>query len=33
MGYGGRTHYSDAQNSDTVAPSGRELYHFQSRSR
>jgi hypothetical protein len=28
-GYGGKTHYSDSQNSDTTAPSGRELYHLQ----
>jgi hypothetical protein len=27
-GYGGKTHYSDSQNSDTTAPSGRELYHL-----
>jgi hypothetical protein len=26
---GGKTHYTDAQNSDTTAPSGRELYHLQ----
>jgi hypothetical protein len=31
-GYGGKTHYADSQNSDTTAPSGRELYHLQSRS-
>jgi hypothetical protein len=28
-GYGGKTHYIDSQNSDTTAPSGRELYHLQ----
>jgi hypothetical protein len=28
-GYGGKTHLSDSQNSDTNAPSDRELYHFQ----
>jgi hypothetical protein len=28
-GYGGRTHWTDWQNSDTTAPSGRELYHLQ----
>jgi hypothetical protein len=28
-GYGGKTHYTDSQNSDTTAPSGRELYHMQ----
>jgi hypothetical protein len=27
-GYGGRTHYTDSQNSDTTAFSGRELYHL-----
>jgi hypothetical protein len=32
-GYGGKAHYTDSQNSDTTAPSGRELYHLQSRSR
>jgi hypothetical protein len=26
-GYGVKTHYTDSQNSDTTAPSGRELYH------
>jgi hypothetical protein len=26
-GYGGKTHYTDSLNSDTTAPSGRELYH------
>jgi hypothetical protein len=25
--YGGKTHYTDPQNSDTTAPSGRDLYH------
>jgi hypothetical protein len=28
-GYGGKTHYTDSQNSDTIAPSDRELYHLQ----
>jgi hypothetical protein len=28
-GYGGKTHYTDSQNSDTSAPSGKELYHSQ----
>jgi hypothetical protein len=28
-GYGGKTHYTNSQNSDTTAPSGRELYHLQ----
>jgi hypothetical protein len=28
-GYGGKTHYTDSQNSDTALPSGRELHHFQ----
>jgi hypothetical protein len=28
-GYGGKIHYTDSQNSDTTAPSGRELYHLQ----
>jgi hypothetical protein len=28
-GYGGKTHYNYSQNSDTTAPSGRELYHLQ----
>jgi hypothetical protein len=28
-GYGGKSHKSDSQNSDTTAPSGRELYHLQ----
>jgi hypothetical protein len=27
--YGGKTHYTDSQNRDTTAPSGRELYHLQ----
>jgi hypothetical protein len=27
--YGGKTHWTDSQNSDTTAPSGRELYHLQ----
>jgi hypothetical protein len=26
---GGKTHLTDSQNSDTTAPSGRELYHLQ----
>jgi len=28
-GYGGKTHHTDSQNSDTTAPSSRELYHLQ----
>jgi hypothetical protein len=28
-GYDGQTHLIDSQNSDTTAPSGRELYHLQ----
>jgi hypothetical protein len=28
-GYGGKTHYTDSQNSDTTTPGGRELYHLQ----
>jgi hypothetical protein len=28
-GYGGKTHKTDSQNSDTTASSGRELYHLQ----
>jgi hypothetical protein len=28
-GYGGKTHYTDSQNSDTTAPLGRELCHLQ----
>jgi hypothetical protein len=28
-GYGGKTHYTESQNSDTTAPSGRKLYHLQ----
>jgi hypothetical protein len=28
MGYSGKTHYTDSQNSDTTAPSARELYHL-----
>jgi hypothetical protein len=28
-GYGGKTHYTNSQNSNTTAPSGRELYHLQ----
>jgi len=27
--YGGKTHYTDSQNSDTIAPNRRELYHLQ----
>jgi hypothetical protein len=27
--YGGKTHHTDSQNSDTTAPSGRELYYLQ----
>jgi hypothetical protein len=27
--YGGKTHYTNSQNSDTIASSGRELYHLQ----
>jgi hypothetical protein len=27
-GYGGKTHCTDSQNSDTTEPSGRELYHL-----
>jgi hypothetical protein len=29
QGYGGKTHLTDSQNSDTNAPSGRELYYLQ----
>jgi hypothetical protein len=29
QGYGGKTHYTDLQNSDTTATSGRNLYHLQ----
>jgi hypothetical protein len=28
-GYGGKTHSTVSHNSDTTAPSGRELYHLQ----
>jgi hypothetical protein len=28
-GYGGKTHYTDTQNSDTTSPRSRELYHLQ----
>jgi hypothetical protein len=28
-GYGGKTHYTDSQDSDTTARSGREPYHLQ----
>jgi hypothetical protein len=27
--YGGETHYTDPQSSDTTAPSSRDLYHLQ----
>jgi hypothetical protein len=27
--YGGKTHYTNSQNSDTTAPSGRKLYNLQ----
>jgi len=27
-GYCDKTHWTDSQNSDTTAPSGRELYHL-----
>jgi hypothetical protein len=27
--YGGKIHYTDSQNNDKSAPSGRELYHLQ----
>jgi hypothetical protein len=27
--YGGKTHYTDSQNSAETTPSGRELYHLQ----
>jgi hypothetical protein len=27
--YGGKTYHTESQNSDTTAPSGRELYHLQ----
>jgi len=27
--YGGKTHYTDSQHNDTIAPSGRQLYHSQ----
>jgi hypothetical protein len=29
MGYGGKTHETDSQSSDTTAFSGRELHHLQ----
>jgi len=29
MGYVSKTHYTDSQNSDTTASSGRDLYHLQ----
>jgi hypothetical protein len=28
-GYGGKTHWTDSQNSNTTVCSGRELYHLQ----
>jgi len=28
-GYGGKTHWTDSQNRDKTASSGRELYHLQ----
>jgi hypothetical protein len=28
-GYGSKTHYTGSQNSDTIAPNSRELYHLQ----
>jgi hypothetical protein len=28
-GYGGKIRWNDSQNSDTTAPSGRELYYLQ----
>jgi len=28
-GYGGKTHQTYSQNSDTTAPNGREFYHLQ----
>jgi len=28
-GYGGKTHLTDSQSRDTIARSGRELYHLQ----
>jgi hypothetical protein len=28
-GYGGKTHNTDSQSSDTTTPSGKELYHLQ----
>jgi len=27
--YGAKTHLTDSQNSDTIAPTGTELYHVQ----
>jgi len=29
MFYGGKSHYTGSQNRDTIALSGRELYHLQ----
>jgi hypothetical protein len=31
-GYGGKTHWTNSQNSDTTAPSGREVYDLQAAS-
>jgi hypothetical protein len=28
-GYGGKTHYTDSQNTEKISPSGTELYHLQ----
>jgi hypothetical protein len=28
-GYGGKSHWTDSQNSDKTAPRGRQLYHLQ----
>jgi hypothetical protein len=28
-GYGVKIHYTDSQNSNIIAPNGRELYHLQ----
>jgi hypothetical protein len=28
-GYGGKTHWTESQNSDTIPSNGRELYHLQ----
>jgi hypothetical protein len=32
MAYGGKTHKTDSKNSDTTAPSGRELFSLQAAS-